>query len=58
MPYIIYADLESLIKNIYGSAHNPEKYLTTKIDEHIPWGYPISAIRAFDNNSLENMRQI
>ena len=45
MPHIIYTDLESLTKNIYGSAHNPEKSLTTKIDEHIPWGYPISAIR-------------
>ena len=34
MPYIIYADLESLI---------------TKIDKHIPCRYPISTIWGFDN---------
>ena len=34
--YIIYADLESLIKNIDEYANNSEKSSTTKIVEHIP----------------------
>ena len=36
MSYIIYADLESLIKKIDGCANNPEKSSTTKIGEHVP----------------------
>ena len=35
MQCIIYADLESLIKNIDGCVNNPEKYSTTKIGKHI-----------------------
>ena len=35
MPYIIYADLESLIKKIDGCANNLEKPSTTKIGKHI-----------------------
>ena len=35
-PYMIYADLESLIKKIDACANNPEKSSTTKIGEHIP----------------------
>ena len=31
MPYIIYADIESLIKKIDGCANNPENSSTTKI---------------------------
>ena len=31
IPYIIYADIESLIKKIDGCANNPEKSSTTKI---------------------------
>ena len=30
MPYIIYADIESLIKKKFECANNPENYLTTK----------------------------
>ena len=40
MPYIIYADIESLIKKI--------NFSTTKIGEHIPCGYSMSTIWAFD----------
>ena len=36
MPYIIYADIESLIKKADGCANNPENYSATKIGEHIP----------------------
>ena len=39
MPYIIYADIEYLIKKIDGCANNPEKSSTTKIGEHILCGY-------------------
>ena len=36
MPYIIYADIESLIRKIDGLANNPQKSSRTKIAEHIP----------------------
>ena len=39
MPYIIYADFESLIKKIDGSATNPEKSPAIKIGQHIPCGF-------------------
>ena len=39
IPYIIYTELECLIKKIDGCASNPEKSSTTKIGEHIPSGY-------------------
>ena len=42
--YIVYADIESLIKKIEGCVNNPENSSTTKIGEHIPWGYFISII--------------
>ena len=52
MAYIIYADLESLIKKIDGCANNPENSSITKIVEHIPCGYLMAAIWDFDN--IEN----
>ena len=36
MPYITYADIESLIRKIYRCANNPENSSSTKIVEHIP----------------------
>ena len=42
--YIVYADIESLIKKIDGCVNNPENTSTTKIGEHIPRGYFISII--------------
>ena len=48
MPYIIYADIESLIRKIDGHAKNLEKYSTTKIGEHIPCAYSMSKIWEFD----------
>ena len=39
MPYIIYADLECLVKRIEGCANNPQKSSTIKIGGHIPCGY-------------------
>ena len=49
MPYIIYADIESLIRKIDGCKNNPEKSSTTKISEHIPCGYSMSTIWEFDH---------
>ena len=46
--YIIYADINSLTKNIDGCANNAEHSSTTKIGEHIPCGYSMPAIWAFD----------
>ena len=47
--YIIYADIESLIRKIDGCANNPAKSSTTKIGEHIPCGYSMSTIWGFDH---------
>ena len=44
MPYIIYADMEFLIKKIDGCANNPENSSITKIGELIPCGYSMSTI--------------
>ena len=49
MPYITYADIESLIKKIDGCANNPDKSSATKIGEYIPCGYSMSTILAFDS---------
>ena len=49
MPYIIYVDMESLIKKIDGCANSPENSQKTKIREHIPCGYSMSTIWAFHN---------
>ena len=52
MPYIIYADIESLIIKIDGCANNPENSSTAKIGGHIPCGYSMPTICSFDN--IEN----
>ena len=52
--YIIYADMESLIKKIDGRVNNPENYSTKKIGEHIPCGYSMSPIWAFNNIENKN----
>ena len=52
LPYIIYADIESLITKIEGCANNAENSSTAKIGEHIPWGYSMSTIWSFDH--IEN----
>ena len=52
MPYIIYANIEYLIRKIDGCTNNPEKSSTAKIGEHIPCGNSISTISGFD--SIEN----
>ena len=52
MTYIIYANIEWLIRKINGCANNPEKLSTMKIDEHIPCVYSMSTIWVFDH--IEN----
>ena len=47
--FIIYADIESLIRKTDGCANNPEKSSTTKIGDHIPCGYSMSTIWGFDH---------
>ena len=49
IPYIIYADFESLIKKIDWYADNPENFPIAKIREHIPCGYSMSTICSFDH---------
>ena len=49
MPYIIYANLECLVKKIDGCANDLEKSSSTKIGEHIPCGYSMSTICRFDH---------
>ena len=52
MRYVIFANIESLIKNIDGCANNPENSLTTSIGEHILCRYSMSTIWEFDH--IEN----
>ena len=49
MSYIIYADIESLIRKIDGCANNLEHFSTIKIGEHIPCWYLMSTIWGFDH---------
>ena len=46
-PFIIYADLERLIKNINGCRNNSENSSTIKIGKHIPSGFSMSIILSF-----------
>ena len=48
MPYIIYSEIESLIRKRNGCAYNPENSSSTKIGQHIPRRYLISTIWGFD----------
>ena len=54
MPYIIYADIESLIRKIDACASNPKKSSTMKIDKHITCGYSMSTIWGFDHIENKN----
>ena len=59
MPYIIFADIESLIRKIDGCANNPENPSTTKIGEHIRCRYSLcilSTILGF--NHIENKQTL
>ena len=49
MPYIIYPDIESLIRKIDASENNLENTSTTKIGNHIPCGYLMSTFWGFNH---------
>ena len=46
-PFIIYADLESLIEKMDGCKNNPEKSSTAKVSEKIPSSFSMSTISSF-----------
>ena len=58
LPFIIYADLECLLKKIDTCYNNPDLSSTTKINQHIPSGYSIYTSCSFDksNNKLSYYR--
>ena len=47
MPFVIYADLEFLIKKFDGCKSNPEKSFARKVGEHTPSCFSISTISSF-----------
>ena len=47
-PFIIYADLESLLENMSTCYGSPEKSSTTKINKHTPSGYSLFMDCSFD----------
>ena len=58
LPFIIYVDLECLLKKIDTCQNNPELSSTTKINQHITSGYSIYTTCSFDkaNNKLSYYR--
>ena len=57
-PFIIYADLESLLEKINTCHNNPEKSSTTKINKHAPSSYSLFTHCSFDTtkNKLDYHR--
>ena len=54
--YIIYADIEPLIWKVDNCKNNIEKSSTTKVGKHIPCGYLVLTIWAFDH--IENRESL
>ena len=52
-PFIIYADLESLLEKMNTCHNNPEKSSTTKINKHTPSGYSLFTHCSF--GKIKNM---
>ena len=50
MPFVMYADLECILKNMSTCYNNPEISSTTKISQHIPSGYSIFTNCTFDKS--------
>ena len=55
-PFIIYADLECIIKSNDGCKNNPENSSTTKLSEHFPSGFSMSIMSSF--RSIENKHDV
>ena len=47
-PFVVYADLESLLEKMSTCNNNPEKSLTTKINKRTPSGYSLFTHCSFD----------
>ena len=58
VPFVIYADLESLFEKISTCRNNPEKSSTTKINKHTASGYSLFTYCSFGNtkNMLDYYR--
>ena len=52
VPFINYANLESLLEEINTCHNNPEKSLTTKINKHPPSGYSLFTHCSFDTTKI------
>ena len=50
VPFVIYADLECLLKKMSTCINNPNESSTTKINKHIPSGYFIFTSCSFDES--------
>ena len=48
VPFIIFADLESLLEKMNICPNNPEKSSTTKTNKHTPSGYSLFTQCSFD----------
>ena len=48
IPFVIYADLESLLEKMNACHNNPEKSSTAKINKHTPSGYSLFTHCSFD----------
>ena len=57
-PFIIYADVESLLEKMNTCHNNPEKSSTTKTNKHTPSGYSLFTCSSFDTteNKLDYYR--
>ena len=57
-PFIIYADIESLLEKLNTCHNNPEKSSATKKDKHTPSGYSLFTHCSFDKtkNKLDYYR--
>ena len=52
MPFLVYADLEWLIKKIDECKNKPKNLATTKLSAHISSGFSMSTMSSFKN--IEN----
>ena len=50
--FVIYADLECLLKKMVTCQNNPNKSSTTKINKHTPSGYSLFTHCSFDKSKI------
>ena len=50
LPFVIYADLECLLKKVSTYINNPNESSTTEINKHTPSGYSIFTSCSFDES--------